>query len=265
MAKMIYRPFKYLSKKEDVIGAGGTNGGIVVGNQLWMVTGSFDDHQTMNGTIEIRDKKSYTLLKKLDHNLGHGNGIDCRNDELLFYSENEGIKELSLYSDPDQQSELKVDDVDNTLIVLDDVKPDGSACFADDANHVFHAARGMSDDIWISYLSIDRANKSSQVIWQRNYLVTPDMQPQDMFYDSSQHQLHVGAGQKIIKDYVFEAVVKGNSLADVKLRSIVLPTNSFGWQEIESLLLVDNRLIIRSGKNGILNIGTVDWFNTEKE
>lgn len=255
----VYRKLVIMSQNVDPIN---TNGGTYYNNRLWMATGSNNDHTKLNGSIELRDADSYTLYQSIPHNLGHGNGVDNFGSEMLFYSENDGQIEVSIYAHPEKATALRIDDTNNTLIILKGIKSDGSACFGPDNNHIYHAARGTNTDIWISYIRIGRDSNgkcdgTSAIEWQRDVQVIGDMQPQDMLYRDG--ELHIAAGQKNIKDFVFRNIMQGASVADVRLVNVLVPQNSLGQQEIESILKVKKKLLFRSGQLGMLHIGTVDW------
>ncbi len=93
----------------------------VVGNEIWMIASSGDDHSTQDGVIYRLNKSDFSYIGSMTHNLGHANAIsyDAENDALLVTNGTYGGTYLTIFKDVSQWTgPVDFETVDKVTITL---------------------------------------------------------------------------------------------------------------------------------------------------
>ena len=211
-----------------------------VGDEYWIFGESTPDH-TSTAYIHRINPTDFSEIGLINHNLGHANSVDYRDNALLVYNGGGLPPEINLYENPDNtKTDLKIQDAANTQIIFKEssklLPGDGSACFGLDKKIVYYAYSskgtqvtilkillGLGDNDlsdkttdksnnqhWGSFVSdksSDEYNGTAQIISSYTGNISGDTQPQGMAFDGD---LYLGITHSEQKAYQLQLFDDGN-------------------------------------------------------
>lgn len=126
----------------------GSQGIVVVGDEIWHFHAAKDDHQTL-APFRVFDAKTLALKPERMHNIGHVNSCDYNTitDTFLACNENEKGEGIQLYLLPNAKGSVGNILIDNMIIIsfIESSKllneKYGAACFGENENIVYVISR----------------------------------------------------------------------------------------------------------------------------
>lgn len=186
-----------------------SQGGCVVGNQLWLFEDAGATHEVEKRIWRL-NANDLSDIDTIPHTMAHCNGVDFIDGYLLVFNGAATPPEINITKNvTEETASLYFDSSENTQIVFKEgskqLEGDGSACFGEDFNIVYYAGyagiykillgtgeNDLSDKTvdksdmsswgtFISGRSIDEYNGTARIL--RTYTGSSLGQPQDMIFD----------------------------------------------------------------------------------
>ncbi|WP_225613702.1 BppU family phage baseplate upper protein [Enterococcus faecium] len=186
-----------------------SQGGCVVGNQLWLFEDAGATHKVEKRIWRL-NANDLSDIDTIPHTMAHCNGVDFIDGYLLVFNGAATPPEINITKNvTEETASLYFGSSENTQIVFKEgskqLEGDGSACFGEDFNIVYYAGyagiykillgtgeNDLSDKTvdksdmsswgtFISGRSIDEYNGTARIL--RTYTGPSLGQPQDMFFD----------------------------------------------------------------------------------
>lgn len=270
-----------INRYETYVGQDGTK----VGDEYWLFDESNPNHAQTVKIYRI-NPTDFSEIGLINHNLGHANGVDYRDNTLLVYNGNGFPPEINLYKNPDNtMTKLSVNDPANTQIIFKEsnklLPGDGSACFGLDNKIVYYAYRadtqviilkillGLGDNDlsdkttdksdnkhWGSFISgksSDDYNGTAQIIMSYTGEILGDNQPQGMAFNGD---LYVGISHTEQKAYQLRLFDDGSYkvVDNYKSEMTDYKNNVIGLEPEMIFIDPEKRSLFVGGRGGDSNI-----------